>query len=265
MAARALVGALGALLLAVAAAPSSAQDVAPGLDAFFPLVTRRPVVEHEIELRFQHDKGRDGRATAIALAIDWAVLPRWQVALAMPLIFTDPRDGSGAGGAGDLELENKVVLWQAPERKMLVAAGLNVRLPTGSEARGLGGETSMEPFASIGLGARGIFVLADLGYEWNLNTRGAGRDDQRVRSGVAVGAPVGRRLIPFVELTAVSVLRSGGTEVSRRLRDRVQLYLTPALNVQVLPEATLGLGIQLPLTEARAFDYALHASVDWEF
>jgi hypothetical protein len=36
------------------------------------------------------------------------------------------------------------------------------------------------------------------------------------------------------------------------------------MNVQIAPRATLGLGVQLPLTRARALDYALFATIDWE-
>lgn len=47
--------------------------------------------------------------------------------------------------------------------------------------------------------------------------------------------------------------------------ERAQLYLTPGVNVRVFPRATLGLGVQPPLTGARVFDYALLGSLDWEF
>jgi hypothetical protein len=38
-----------------------------------------------------------------------------------------------------------------------------------------------------------------------------------------------------------------------------------AVNVQLLRELTLGMGIPLPVTSARTFDYALHGSSDWSF
>jgi hypothetical protein len=43
-----------------------------------------------------------------------------------------------------------------------------------------------------------------------------------------------------------------------------EVGLAPGVNVQIAPRATLGLGVQLPLTRARALDYALFATIDWE-
>src|SRR5262245_56038213 len=94
------------VVLVLAAVPASAEDDFQNVPFFYPLVTRRPVIERELELKVQHDKGRDGRTTEVTGALEWPVLPRWQVELEVPLVFTSPRDGADNAGIGDLRLEN---------------------------------------------------------------------------------------------------------------------------------------------------------------
>lgn len=78
-------------------------------------------------------------------------------------------------------------------------------------------------------------------------------------------APVERRLIPLLELTTASKLRGAEEVEGPRLRGRPQVYLTPGVNAQLRPEATLGLGVQVPLTAARTADYTLFLSPHWGF
>ena len=61
--------------------------------------------------------------------------------------------------------------------------------------------------------------------------------------------------------------RTRGTdeEDAPRLRGRTQVYLTPGFNVRPLPRTTTRLGVQLPVTNARAFDYAILGGLVREF
>ena len=80
----------GVLAVFAGVAPPAAAQTP--LDAFFPLLTRRPVIEHEIEMRIVHENRHDERETTISLGIEWPILPRWGVALSVPLAFSEPRD-----------------------------------------------------------------------------------------------------------------------------------------------------------------------------
>src|SRR5438552_10720173 len=91
-----------AAVVLLSAVPAFAEDEFQNIPFFYPLVTRRPVIERELELRVVHDKGRDGRSTEVRGAIEWPLLPRWQVELEVPLIFASPARGRDAGGLGDL-------------------------------------------------------------------------------------------------------------------------------------------------------------------
>jgi len=77
-----------ALLIPVNVAVADEAD--PNIEFFYPLVTGRPVIERELELKVAHLKSRDGRETSVTAAIELPLLPRWQIELEVPLVFTDP-------------------------------------------------------------------------------------------------------------------------------------------------------------------------------
>src|SRR2546430_1373458 len=147
--------ALAVLLVALSPAPVHGADEAAPLEFVYPLVPRRPVIERELELRFAHDKTREGRRSEAAVALELPILPRWQVELEIPGVFTDPREGASAGGVGDIELQNKFLLLKSVEHKALVAVGFDFEFPSGSARRGLGGEAAGAPFLAAGSALRG--------------------------------------------------------------------------------------------------------------
>ena len=251
---------VGALLLS---APAFAAE--PALEDFFPLVTRRPALEQEVAGRVEHAKGPRARETAGSLAVDLLLLPRWQVELAVPVRLLAPRGEPVRGGLGDIELENKVLLFQSAHLGALVTGGFAARLPTGSGDRGLGGEALLTPFLSAGLAPGGFFLVGEVAYGWQAHNPEPGPRSQDVQAGLVFGVPVGRWLIPLLEVTTVHRLRGMDDAGGPRLQGRQQVYLTPGLNIQILPEATLGLGVQVALTSARAADYSLLLSLDWGF
>src|SRR2546425_2593458 len=128
-----------ALSVVLVVRPARAQDGIQNVAFFYPLRTRRPVIERELEVRVEHAKTADGRVTEAAAAVELPILPRWQVEIEVPLIFREPREGAAQGGVGDLRVENKVMVWQSLDWLSQVAVGVEGRLPTGSERRGLRG------------------------------------------------------------------------------------------------------------------------------
>ncbi len=127
------VGTLVIALLLLSALPARAEDEEPNIEFFYPVVTRRPVIERELELNVRHEKGRGGRETETAGAIELPLRPWWQLEVGVPLVFTGPRDGTSEGGFGDLAVQNKFLLWKSVEHRALVAGGFELTLPSGSE------------------------------------------------------------------------------------------------------------------------------------
>src|SRR2546422_928037 len=169
--------------------PARAQDGIQTVAFFYPLRTRRPVIERELEVRVEHAKTADGRVTEAAAAVELPILPRWQVEIEVPLIFREPREGAAQGGVGDLRVENKVMVWQSLDWLSQVAVGVEGRLPTGSERRGLGGEAAGEPFVTRGIALGGFHLLASVAHQVNVNPPVPGPHEQEL---TASAAPAGR-------------------------------------------------------------------------
>ena len=250
------------LVLAMSAVPAYAEDGFQSVPFFYPLVTRRPVIEREVELRVLHDKGRDGRSTEVTGAIEWPLLPRWQVELEVPLIFTSPARARDAGGLGDLRLENKIAVWNSIDHSAQLAVGLEARFPTGSTRRGLGGEAAVEPFVTGGIALGRFDILADVAWEFNINTHVKGPQEQELTAGLAVAYILHRYFAPLLELRTATITRAAADD---ELRHRTRVSVIPGFNARLLPGTTLRMGLELPVTDARRFDYVLHAGFVWEF
>jgi Putative MetA-pathway of phenol degradation len=249
-----------ALMLPLSAA--FAADEEPSLEFVYPLITKRAVVERELEFKLRHEKGREGRQTELSAGLEYALLPRWQIELEVPVIFTDPREGAAMAGVGDIAIENKFLFYRSLERKAQAVVGLEVTLPTGSERRGLGGEAAVEPFIAGAIALGDFDVLGSAAYPFNVNAHVKGPREQALEAGVAVGYRLHRRFTPLLELTTVTRTRGDDED---GLLHRTQVYLTPGFNSRLWPGTTLRLGIQLPVSDAHAFDYALHAGFVKEF
>jgi outer membrane putative beta-barrel porin/alpha-amylase len=250
------------LPLIVVASPARAQDSFQNVSFFYPLRTRRPVIERELEFRVEHAKGADGRTTEAAAALELPILPRWQVELEIPFVFNDPRDGTFQGGVGDLSLETKVAVWQSLDWLSQIAVGAEVRFPTGSERRGLGGEASIEPFVTGGIALGDFDLLASVAYEFNLNANVAGPNEQELAASAAVGWRVTRVFAPLLELVTVTRTRASPDD---DLRGKTRVSIIPGFNAKLLPGSTLRVGIEFPLTRARTADYTVLGGFVKEF
>jgi outer membrane putative beta-barrel porin/alpha-amylase len=242
-------------LLALSLAPGTVaaeEEIETGLGAFYPLITRRAVLETQLELNVAHEKGSDGRETTTSLGIDYVILPRWQLSLTVPLVVNDPRGQSANAGIGDVSIENTFQLFRSADGSKLLSAGFEARLPTGSRKRGLGGDPGIEPFVSASVAVQRFYLVGEASYDWSLDAPAGERREQQATVGAAVGYQI-ERLVPMIELTTVTKTRGPDDD----LLHRIQVYLTPGFTWQVFHDGTLGLGVQLPLTHARAFDYAL--------
>lgn len=252
------------LTLLLGAAPALAQDEEPNISFFYPLVTRRPVIEREVEFNATHKKERDGRETEVSFALEGPIFPRLQVELEIPWVFTDPRAGNAQQGIGDIGLETKFLAVKSVQHQLLAATGFEVKFPTGSERRGLGGEQAIEPFVTGGIGLGPFDLLAEVAYEWVLNGHDRPREE-KLSSNVALGYRAFLWFTPLIEVNTATRTRGVDEEEGPRLLGRTQVYLTPGINLRPLTGATIRLGVELPVTKAKEFDYRLHAAFVQEF
>jgi hypothetical protein len=211
------------------------------------------VVERELEFSLEYEKNDEGRQIELAAALEWVILPRWQVEIEFPLTILDPDHGSTTSGLGDIEIDNKVLLYKSVEYRLLVAAGVELKVPSGSESRGLGGEFAVEPYLTAGIAVGPFDVLAEIAYEWVIDPE----REEELSTGLAVGYPAWRWFIPFVELRTVTPTRGED--------HRTQVYVVPGFDLKPYPGITLHLGVQLPATSAMEFDYQVRFAGVWEF
>jgi hypothetical protein len=230
--------------------PAYAEDP---VDYIHTLLLRRPLMEQEIEMQFGYRAGVGGKEADITVAVDVRLLPRWQIELAFPLFYVDPPGATSAAGVGDVVVENKVLLYFSPERKLMLSGGLDVTLPTGSSARGLGGAVGFAPFAVIGFKVDNFDVLADIAYQTLFRPASIGGDLQQFTTGISVAHPLTRRVAPFVELTTATTI-AAERGLDAQLSRQPQVYVTPGLNILIKQGIECVLGLQAPLSGARTFD-----------
>jgi hypothetical protein len=136
---------------------------------------------------------------------------------------------------------------KSEEHQARLAVGLGLGFPSGSCERGLGGQTTVTPFVSAGVKLASIELQGDIGYSQDVT---GSRHSESLTAGIAAGGAMTPWLIPFLELTFIDEFR--GNDV--RMRNRLQVYLTPAVNIRFGP-ATVVRGVQLPISDAKTFDY----------
>src|SRR5712691_2486082 len=251
------------LVACCVAAPAYAQYVEPNITFFYPLVTRRPIIERELEVTLNHTKGLDARATEASLALEWPIFPRLQFEVEVPFAVLDPNEGKTVAGFSDIALQAKLQVFKSVQYRTLVAFGLESRLPSGSRARGLGGEHALEPFLTAGMALGPFDLLGEVAYEWVLNGDGHPRE-QEFTARLAIGYPASRWFTPLLELVTVTKTR-GPADDDEALLHKTQVYLVQGFNIRPRPGVTFRAGFQVPVTTAKAFDYQFLSALVVEF
>lgn len=256
---------LGALAVALVIILSGAAAAQAPLDFAHTLLVKRPLMEREVESQVSFRSGSSGRETVGTVALDLPLLPRWQIELALPVLSVQPTDAPSATGIGDLALENKFLLWAPPDRPLMFSAGVDVVMPTGSIDRHLGGTSGVAPFAVVGTKVVGVDILADITYQWLFDVGSPGRDTQIAQSTIAMARAVRPWLTPFIEMRVTTQVTGSELSTGPRVLDRPQLTFTPGLNITLARGRTLLLGIEIPVTHARTFDYGPRLGLVWDF
>ena len=256
------------LLVCGAVAPARAQYTEPNITFFYPLVTRRPIIERELEFGLTHAPGHEERETEATMAIEVPILPRLQFEVEVPLLLLNPDEGKAVAGFGDIELQAKLQVFKSVQYRTLVAFGLESRLPSGSRARGLGGEHALEPFLTVGTALGPFDLIGEVAYEWVLNGDEHPRE-QEFTARLAIAYPISRRFAPLLELVTVTQTRGSAADAAEAeeasLLHKMQVYLVPGFNFRPRPGMTFRAGVQVPVTTAKEFDYRFLSALVVEF
>jgi hypothetical protein len=222
-----------------------------------------PVTEIEVGFSFiSSDVTREYQFGFSSLQYAWD--NTFSLKLFVPFAVIEPRgDGPTVAGPQDLQLQAKYTPLVSREHLLALGAALRLTLPSGSEARGLGGTLALAPGLLAGkawrLGDRILALQADAFYNWQLDRparivteSGASSPDhdQRLTANLTVAhAPI-HWLTGILEVNTVTVI-AGDPE----LRGRVQMYLTPGVSLEPAAGWSFRAGVQVPLTRARELDY----------
>jgi hypothetical protein len=124
-------------------------------------------------------------------------------------------DSSSATGIGDVVLRGKYTVYNG--ERLAVAAGVDVRVPTGDDLNFLGsGATGVKPFGVVSYKAR-ISPHAEVGYEWNGDSTLAGTNIVPAATGVTA-ANTGKLPNRFVYIVGADV------RVVKRLTAAFDIY-----------------------------------------
>jgi hypothetical protein len=223
-------------------AVSQAQEA---FEFFHPLIVRQPVIEQQVEIQAARGVSEAARNAAVDVAVDYRVTSRWQVEPLLPVLWSKAQNSQSEFGLGDVEFENKFLVLAPKRRTLLVAGGLDVTFPSGSTARGLGGNTGLTPFFTAGTRVRSLDLLCDLSYGWAF--RGPDRSRRRVDGGLAAGVHILPWIVPFIEMTGGPGIVAG-----------------PGVHINLSPGRSLLFGVEKSVTRARDFDTQLRVGLVWD-
>jgi hypothetical protein len=186
--------------------------------------------------------------------------PLNQVEVIVPVTSVDDSTSS-ATGIGDIALEYKRTLAHSLTRGNIVSATAEFVLPTGSEAKGLGGGTAVfEPFLTFGqVLPRQWWVQGQLGFGIPMED---GHDNEvfwRTAIGRSFeGRPFGRLWSPMLEILAARPFADGAT-IEWDVLPGVQATLSTRQHVR------LAGGVRLPVTDAdqRKKSVVVYLLWDW--
>lgn len=187
--------------------------------------------------------------------------PLNQFEVIVPISAVRPTGSQRATGLGDAALEFKRTLVHSLARGHIVSATAEFVLPTGDEARGLGGGTAVfEPFVTFGQILPGrSFIQAQAGFGLPFEN---GHDKElfwRAAMGTSLEAPTfGRVWSPMVEILAARPLVARAT-TEWDVLPGAQLTLNTRQHVRVAG------GVRLPVTDASRRNKTVMVYLLWDW
>jgi hypothetical protein len=227
----------------------------PGVDFAHPIITESPLPETHLRLDYNFAGSGDGREHTLTASGEYAFTPNFSVEAALPYTLLDPDDAGTAGRLGDATVGVKLATYQFVEHGLLPAVGLEINLPTGNEERGIGSDhvVELEPFVRAGYRAGPLELIGSLAVGIPLNQEDDESDDEdfALAYNVSTLYHVTPDVQALLELHGESVF--GGADES-------VFSLSPGVTFQPFADksVTIGLGVTVPVTDDKPFDYAIN-------
>ena len=171
----------------------------------------------------------------------------------------NPNNGPTESGLGDTSLSVKRVVAFSPRNRALASVGLQLTLPTGNDQRGLGdGSVVFEPNLRAGIDWKQIVM----------QVAGALAFPDRsadINSLAALDVAIGRYYFPDPRLQITPMIEFNTiTRISGPSTGETKSTILPQVRVKWLVWA-LGVGVQMPITDAREFEVRPMFDVVYEY
>ncbi len=224
------------------------------------LITTKAFPEDEFLIKPEFEKGRNGaKDWGVEFSFERRVGARGQLELSAPLRAHDQAGGATTAGFGDATIAYKHVLLATREPGVIVAAALDVILPTGDQDRHLGdGTVTLGPSL---LAATRIGPLVLQGQLRGDAPIDEGRADRAIRYRLAASVPLSeekRAWVPSLEL-----------EVEQNVTASTEhVFLTPQIyrGLSLRGHIAVGVGAQIPVGgKSDPFDVRALAFFLWEY
>lgn len=224
-----------------------------------PLVAESP--SPDTKVRFDvHTTAGEGDLTSLRVEAEYAFAPWISLELDAPYTFLSPEDGPARDHLDNVGIGLKLASFALAEQGLLLGGGLEVTLPTGSEAAGIGSDAGaeIEPFVDLGFqrGPWEVVSFVEAGFstveEEEVDAEGAWR--------LSVRRALSPRLAAFLEFDVTHLF--GGEEDGTTI-----VNVAPGLKVTPLrdPRLQIGASFRLPLSSEQEFDTQALFSLFYHF
>ena len=219
-----------------------------------PLVTESPLPENEARIAFSYaalpeDEGDEFTLTA---SVEFAPWDWFSIEVSLPLTHLDPTGAPSQTHLGNAAIGLKFATFALEDLGLLLAAGVEVGLPTGDEERGIGNDhvIELEPWLGVGL-KRGRFEwIARIGAGFPLNTNGDPEADAELHWSTSI-------LFHVIDDTIAVLVELDGLHVFGGEEDGYDgIAVTPCVRFAPFhtPDFTFGIGVRLPVGNDRDAD-----------
>ncbi len=231
-----------------------------------PLITENP--SPDTKLRFDYfvrdidEDAQQATTQTFQFGGEYAFHRSFSFELTAPYTINNPEDGSTERNLDNTEVNFKFANFAFAEQNVLLGYGLEMGLPTGDDAEGIGSnnELEFEPYLNIGYKWRRLEVIA-----WSAFGIATNQDDgEDVETELAPNlsflyhvTPRVSGLLEFDGETVLSGDEDGNTVIN----------VTPGVKFKPFKESDLkiGVGISLPLTGREEFELRGVASAFYHF
>ncbi len=119
----------------------------------------------DIEISGEYAKSAEGKETGLSIAATTGILSNLDFGLTLPYTISDPDEGGGESGIGDLEAGLKLRFLEGEGARPALALTAGATIPTGDEEKGFGsGKVDLSAALVAGFGFKPVNIYLNFGY-----------------------------------------------------------------------------------------------------